>query len=167
MLFDSNQWAGHCPFCNDDEKMTLSIRWGRKQGVVVKCHGDAAHDQKRLLTWFGRHGLRLDPVLPEMKLKPSRRSHHGLVVENSISFAVLTLSERRMFDMLKGGENPTYNGFVRAGVRRFIPCPQGLRAMEALGLIDVERRPFDARWGRYDSNVHVGSPSDGRISSPG
>ena len=148
----SNQWVGHCPCCND-EKMRLSIRWGRKQGVVVKCHAPAACDQKRLLAWFGRQGLRLDPVLPEMKPKPSRRLHRGLMVEDSISFAVLTLSERRMFDMLKGGESPTYNAFVRAGVRRQA-IPQGLRAMEALGLIEVERRPFDARRGRYDSNVY-------------
>jgi hypothetical protein len=153
---NGNQWYGRCPCC-DDQGTNLSIRWGRKSGTVVKCHNrDGDRDgceQKRVVAWFRNQGFRLDPVLPGMKPKPSRRRHRGLMVENSIAFMALTLSERRMYDLIKNGENPTYNQAEDAGVRRKSISP-GIRAMEALGLIEVERKPFNARTHRYDINVY-------------
>jgi hypothetical protein len=147
-----NQWVGRCPCC-DDQGMSLSIRWGRKSGTVVKCHNRDGCEQRRLVAWFRHQGFRLDPVLPSVKPKHSRRRHRGLMVEDSFAFRALTLSERRMYDLIKGSQSPTYNAFVAAGVRREA-IPQGLRAMEALGLIGVERKPFNARTHRYDMNAY-------------
>jgi hypothetical protein len=147
-----NQWVGCCPCC-DDQWMSLSIRWGRKSGTVVKCHNRDGCEQRRLVAWFRHQGFRLDPVLPSMKPKPPRRRHRGLTVEDSVAFRALTLSERRMYDSIKGGETRTYNQLEQAGVRRKSISP-GIRAMEALGLIEVERKPFNARIQRYDINVY-------------
>ena len=63
-----NQWVGRCRCCND-QGMSLSIRWGRKSGTVVKCHNGC--EQRRLVAWFRHQGFRLDPVLPGMRPKPS------------------------------------------------------------------------------------------------
>jgi hypothetical protein len=82
-----------------------------------------------------------------------RRRHRGLTVEDSVAFRALGLSERRMYDLIKGGETRTYNQLELEGVRRKSISP-GIRAMEALGLIEAERKPFDARTQRYDINVY-------------
>ena len=58
-----------------------------------------------------------------------------------------------MYDLIKGGETRTYNQLELEGVRRKSISP-GIRAMEALGLIEAERKPFDARTQRYDINVY-------------
>jgi hypothetical protein len=49
-----------------------------------------------------------------------------------------------MYDLIKGGESRTYNQLEQAGVRRKAISP-GIRAMESLGVIEVERNPFNAR----------------------
>ena len=58
-----------------------------------------------------------------------------------------------MFDLINAGENPTYNGFVDAGVWRGA-IPGGLRALEALGLIGVKRNSFRLERRRYDQNQY-------------
>jgi hypothetical protein len=88
-----------------------------------------------------------------MRPKPSRRRHRGLTVEDSVAFMALSLSERRMYNLIKGGETRTYNQLEQEGVRRKSISP-GIRAMEALGLIEVERKPFNTRTQRYDINVY-------------
>ena len=36
------QWMARCP-CHADNTPSLSIRWGRNGGTVVKCHGRRMH----------------------------------------------------------------------------------------------------------------------------
>jgi hypothetical protein len=144
-----NQWMGHCP-CHDDQTPSLSIRWGRKSGTVVKCH--AGCEQKELLAWLRKQGLRLDRIeSDEAKPKPPHR--RAVTVETSVAFRTLTLSERRMYDLIKGGTNPSYNQMEAAGVRREA-IPQGRRAMEALGLILADLAPYNAQKQRYGRNAY-------------
>src|ERR1700722_2890510 len=148
------QWVGHCP-CHDDREPSLSVRWGRNGGTVVKCH--AGCSQEALLAKFREFGFRLKPEPPPK----AKRSKRPASVSASIALAACNLCERRMFSRLEaesakapdGLMRVTYNQFEEASVRRQ-SIPSGLRAMEALGLITVERSPFNVRKRRYQTNVY-------------
>jgi hypothetical protein len=148
------QWMGHCP-CHPDREASLSIRWGRNGGTVAKCH--AGCKQEDLLAAVHRLGFGLDREPPRKAKYPRRPAP----VSTSIAFIACNLSERRMFDLLQsemtknpdGAVRVTYNQFCGAGVRRSSISP-GLRAMETLGLITVQRAPFNTRERRYDTNLY-------------
>jgi hypothetical protein len=148
------QWMGHCP-CHPDREASLSIRWGRNGDTVAKCH--AGCEQKDMLAAVRRLGFRLDHEPPPTAKRPGRPAS----VSTSIALTACTLSERRMFDLLQSErtKNPdgallvTYNQFCESGVRRSSISP-GLRAMDTLGLITVQRAPFNARKRRYDANLY-------------
>jgi hypothetical protein len=133
----------------------LSIRWGRNGGTVIKCH--AGGKQEDLLEKVRQLGFRLDREPPP---KMNRR-RPSVSVSTSVAIAACNLSERRMFDVLQSerAKNPdgalfvTYNQFCELGVRR-ASIPGGLRAMEAIGLITVQRAPFSGRTERYEMNQY-------------
>jgi hypothetical protein len=128
--FGSNQWMGHCP-CHDDRVPSLSIRWGRKRGcTVVQCK--AGCPQKDVIAWFRKQGYWLNRDLGERK--PKRRRINGARLDRSLALAVLTKSERLMFDVILAGDSPTYDDFEAMGIRHAAISP-GLRVLEALGLI--------------------------------
>jgi hypothetical protein len=147
------QWVGLCP-CHADREASLSIRWGRNGGTVIKCH--AACKQEDVLEKVRQLGFRLDREPPQ-KMNRTRRP---VSVSTSVAFAACNLSERRMFDLLQErAKNPngplfvTYNEFCGHSVRR-ASIPAGLRAMEALGLITVRRSPYSTRKRRYETNQY-------------
>jgi hypothetical protein len=139
-----NQWMALCP-CHCDTNPSLSIRRGRNGEILVKCF--AACTQKQLLDHFRNKGFTPRPLPPPRPNKPKRPGD----ATASVAFRACTLSERKMFDLINAGENPTYNGFVDAGVWRGA-IPGGLRALEALGLIGVKRASF--RVATEDRTVH-------------
>ena len=141
-----NQWMAHCP-CHADRKPSLSIRWGRNGQTLVKCQ--AGCKQQEVLAWFRRGGFRLDQEPPPKAKRPKRPAS----LSTSVALKALTLNERRMYEMIKAGENPTYDQFCEAGVRRQ-SIPGGNRTMEALGLIAVKRSPYNVRTERYGRNVY-------------
>ncbi len=149
-----NQWTAHCP-CHDDREASMSIRWGRNDETIVKCH--AGCSQKALLAKFRKLGFRLKREPPPKAKRPKRVAS----VSTSIASMALTLNERRMFDLLQaerakapdGALRMTYNQFCEASVRRQ-SIPSGLRAMEALGLIVAKRSPFNIRESRYEMNAY-------------
>ena len=151
----NNQWMARCP-CHDDREPSLSIRWGRNGSTVVWCH--ARCEQIDVLAELRRRGFRLGrELLPQVRgqMRPVRLRYP------SVALAACTLSERRAFDLLQAQKaktsncafHVTYNEFCDAGVRRQ-SIPSGLRALEALGLIAVERAPFNFRKSRYDTNQY-------------
>jgi hypothetical protein len=148
------QWVGLCP-CHPDHNTSLSIRWERNGGTVIKCH--AACKQEDVLEKVRQLGFRLDRE-PQPKMNRTRPS---VSVSTAVAIAACNLSERRMFDVLRSERaiNPdgalfvTYNQFCERGVRRS-SIPGGLRAMEALGLITVQRAPFSGRRQRYEMNQY-------------
>ena len=141
-----NQWIGHCP-CHADREPSLSIRWGRNSQTLVKCQ--AGCEQPEVLAWFRHRGFRLDQEPPPKGKRPK----HPISVSKSVALRALTLSERRMYELIRAGENPTYDQLCEAGARRQ-SIPGGNRAMEALGLLAVKRSPYSVRTERYGRNVY-------------
>jgi hypothetical protein len=153
-LVGPNQWLGLCP-CHKDREASLSIPCGRNGSTVIKCH--ARCKQGDVLGEVRRLGFRLDRE-PPPELRRARRPPS---VSTSVALAACNLSEHRMFELLRSEDAKnaddallvTYNQFCEAGIRRSSISP-GLRAMDALGLITVERAPFNIRKHRYELNQY-------------
>jgi hypothetical protein len=69
---------------------------------------------------------------------------------DTFALAACTVTEVRMFTLIRAGENPTYKDFVERGIRSEAIAP-GIRVLVGLGLITVER----------SGNRNVYAPSDG------
>ena len=110
----SNQWMALCP-CHGDTKPSLSIRWGRNGDTLVHCFGHCTWPQLR--DYFSKERrVWLSPAPPPPPKKPKQ----PVTVATSVAFAVCTLSERRMHDLIAAGQKPSYDSFQAAGVRREI-----------------------------------------------
>jgi hypothetical protein len=138
---------GHCP-CHDDEHPSFSAKDGREPGTTIVACG-AGCSQGELLAHFRKLGYRLGP----MKMAPPRRTKRPITVRTSVAFKALTLSERRMYELIAEGENPTYNDFVAEGVHRQA-VPRGIRALQALGLVVVRRAPRRKGCLQYEQNEY-------------
>jgi hypothetical protein len=143
--WNGSQGEGHCP-CHDDRHPSLRFRWGRNGGTMLTCHAGCSFEF--LAEWFRKQGYWLDPIQPDINPKKSRKP---VTVETSAAFAALSLNERRMFEMIKAGLNPTYNEFEAAGVRREA-IPKGIHILGGLGLIEASQTR--GRLG-YERNVYL------------
>jgi hypothetical protein len=123
-----NQWMGHCP-CHRDRVPSLSIRWGDNGNTVVSCK--AACSQDDVVAWFRKRGWWLNPILPNAEPKKARKP---VTVESSVAMMALTLNERRMFDVIRAGGEPSFNDFEAAGVNRRA-IPKAIKVLGGLGLI--------------------------------
>jgi hypothetical protein len=141
-----NQWMALCP-CHGDTNPSLSIRWGRNGETLVHCF--AACTQNELLDHFRSLGFTLKPVPPP----PPKKLRRPVTVATSVALRACTLSERRMLSLIMAGGSPTYDLFEAEGARR-TAIPGGLRALEALGLIDARRKARKKGCLRYDRNQY-------------
>lgn len=138
----------HCP-CHDDDDPSFSADIGREPGTTIVACG-AGCSSAELLAYFRKRGYRLGPMKEPLKLK---RVKLPVTVENSVALKACTLSERRMYDLIASGQNPTYNDFMAVGVRRE-SIPGGIRALQVLGLIGVKRSPRTRGCTQYGQNQY-------------
>jgi hypothetical protein len=153
-----NQWMGHCPL-HDDRTPSLSIRWNRKRdGTMIHCFAccpvmGKKPFEKAIFAWFRQRGWWLSSHLPEAPKPKRSRADGSASVRRSVAFGVCTSSEHAMYEMIAAGEDPTYDDFEAAGIRHAAISP-GIRVMEALGLIEADRKPFNVRRGQYEANSY-------------
>jgi hypothetical protein len=138
---------GHCP-CHDDRTPSFSAKPGREPGTTVVACG-AGCSQDDLLAYFRKRGWRLGPMATPKGPKGPVKAK----VITSVAYGALTRSEVRMYGLIAEGHNPTYNDFVAAGVARKA-IPGGIRALQALGLIGVNRRPRRKGCQQYEQNEY-------------
>jgi hypothetical protein len=151
------QWMARCP-CHADNNPSLSIRWGRNGATLVKCHAGCA--QRGLLAELRRLGFTLKPEPPG-----PRTSKRPVTVADSAALRACNVTERRMLSLILAGESPSYDRFEAEGARR-TAIPGGLRALEAVGLIEAKRKPRQKGCLRYDRNQY-GASDQWRRWEPG
>ncbi len=139
--------GGHCP-CHNDEHPSFSAKPGREPGTTVVACG-AGCTQGELLAHFRKLGFRLGP----MRMAPPKRPKRPVEVATSVAFRILTRAEQTMYALIATGENPTYNDFEAAGVRRK-SIAGGLRATQTVGLVGVRRSPRRKGCRQYEQNEY-------------
>ena len=154
-LTNGKNGRGHCP-CHDDQRPSLEVKRGREPGrTVVKCWSSPMCNEKDergstpLLAHFRKLGYRLGPE----KGQPFRSPKRPVTATTSAAFRALTPTERRMYDLIAAGQNPTYNGFMEAGISRSA-ISVGLRALQQLGFVGVRRSPRQKGCLQYEQNQY-------------
>jgi hypothetical protein len=130
--WNGKQGTGFCP-CHHDKNPSLRFSWKRNGGTVVKCQAGCSWEI--LSEWFRKQSYWLDLRLPGEEPVGKKNGKGPVTVENSVRLAAVSLSERRMFSMMGPGLSPSYDDFVKMGIRREA-IPKGVRVLAALGLID-------------------------------
>jgi hypothetical protein len=128
------QGTGFCP-CHHDRSSSLRFAWKDDgSGTMVWCH--AGCPKEVLFEWFNKKGYWLDR--PQPSAKRTRGAQKPITVEVSVAYLALTANEQRMYQVIKTWRDPSYDDFVKAGIRR-TTIPDGILVLACLGLITGTR----------------------------
>jgi hypothetical protein len=128
--WDGEQGTGFCPL-HHDRKPSLRFSWMDKRlGTTICCQAGCSFES--LAAWVRKKGGWLEPIQTPKRKNGAKTPTQ---VETSAALAALTKNERRMFDVIKYMENPSYNDFEECGGVHRNTIPDGILVLSGLGLI--------------------------------
>ena len=144
-------WRGdwHCP-CHPDAKPSFSAKPGREPGTTIVACG-AGCSQEELLAHFRKLGYRLGPMPSRT---PTPKVSRPVIATTSIAWRALTPSERRIYELIHATDGTlAYTDVVEAGISSST-ISVGLRALQALGFLNVQRSPRRKGCRQYQRNLY-------------